>query len=110
MSAIFWHIQLIVLHHVLHITLRVLKFCMPTNETVLTMSARDRWYYTSYFHGTIHAFFGIFAAFYGFVYADGQFGTTWFHCNFYKLQMFDVQKYLSMISIGWFLQDFIFCI
>jgi hypothetical protein len=47
---------------------------------------------------------------YCFIYADGVAGTTWFHCNFYKLNMFDVQKYCHMISIGYLIYDLIFCL
>lgn len=62
---------------------------MPSNEHVLALKARDQWYYTSYWHGSLHAVFSVIAATYGFLYADGQYGTTWFHCNYYKLHMFD---------------------
>ena len=83
---------------------------MPSNKKVLALSKSEQWYYASYFHGTIHAIFGVIGAIYGFLYADGQFGTTWFHCNYYKLHMFDCQKYLSVISLGYFTQDFVFCL
>ena len=99
-----------VLHRLLQFFLRNFKKQFPSNEHVLALSKRDQWYYTSYVHSSVHAIFGVMAATYGFIYADGQPGTTWFHCNYYKLHMFDAQKYLSMISMGFFVQDFIFCI
>lgn len=41
----------------------------------------------------MHAFYSLTLALFCLVYADGKPGTTWLHDNFYKLQMFDVQKY-----------------
>ena len=64
----------------------------------------------SNFHGTIHALFSGTAAILCLFYADGKPYTTWFHCNFYKLHMFDIQKYFVCVSMGYFIQDFIQCI
>ena len=73
------------------------------------MTEKEKMYYASYFHGSIHALFSAAGSAYCFVYADGQYNTSWFHCNFYKLHMFDVQKYFVCISIGYFVFDVIFC-
>lgn len=75
-----------------------------------TMSSKDRRFYTSYIHAIWHAFISTLLAVYCFLYADGQPGTTWFHCNFYKLHMFDVQKYCHVVSIAYIFYDFIFCL
>lgn len=83
---------------------------MSSNEFVINMSNNERWKYSSLYHGTIHSFFAVLAAIFGFIYADGQYGTTWFHCNYYKLNMFDSQKYLLMISMGYMLQNFVMCL
>lgn len=109
-SAVYWQIQLMLLHRVVQFTLRAFRTCFPSNDNVLTLPKRDQLKYTSYVHSSIHALFAIIGALYGLIYSDGQFGTTWFHCNFYKLNMFDIQKYFSMVSIGWYIQDFLFCL
>ena len=89
-SAIYWQVQLIVLHQVIQISLRALKRYFPSNNNVLSLSKQEQWLYTWHVHSAVHAVFGVLAALYGLFYADGQHGTTWFHCNFYKLNMFDV--------------------
>jgi len=43
-----------------------------------------------------------------FVYADGTPNTTWFHCNYYKLHMFPIQKYLTCFSASFYLFDLLF--
>ena len=64
--------------------------------------------YTGHHHGMIHAFISCAGAVYGFIYADGVEGTTWFHCNWYKLNMFDVQKYLNMVTAGYYAFEILF--
>lgn len=49
----------------------------------------------------MHAFYSLTLSLFCLVYADGKPGTTWLHDNFYKLQMFDVQKYAQLVSIGY---------
>jgi len=98
------------LHFTIHLVLKKFRKRVPHFDHVNRLSHRDKLYYTSYYQGLIHAVYGTVHATYGFLYADGQQGTTWFHCYFYKLHMFDIQKYLSMISVGYVIQDFIFCI
>jgi len=74
------------------------------------MSPKQKMLYTSNIH---HVLFGLVAftgAVYGFLYADGVPDTTWFHCNFYKINMFDFQKYMNMVAVGYFIFDFIFCV
>jgi hypothetical protein len=67
-------------------------------------------YYTSYLHAISHALFSGMASLFCMIYADGVKDTTWFHCNFYKLHMFDIQLYLQTVSMGYLLQDLIFCL
>ena len=45
------------------------------------------------------------AAVYGLIYADGTAGTTWFHCNYYRLHYFDYQKYCNGFLLGMYVQD-----
>ena len=58
----------------------------------------DQWYYSSYLVAIIHAVFAFSAAIWSFFYADGEKGTTWNHCNYFRLNMFDIQKYLHVFS------------
>ena len=72
------------------------------------MNNKDQLYYTSYIHAVVHALVSGFGAIFCLFYADGVPNTTWFHCTFYKLHMFDIQKYFQVISIGYLVQDLIF--
>lgn len=66
-------------------------------------------WYASHWHGIAHALFSGLAAAWCFHYADGQPHTTWWLDNYFKLTMFDVQKYLSLVSVGFLVYDCIFC-
>ena len=63
----------------------------------------------SYVYGLIHAVISGLLAIYCFVFADGVPNTTWFHCNFYKLHMFDIQYYALTVTVGFLLFDLILC-
>ena len=52
-----------------------------------------------------HSLFSIVTTFFGFFYADGERDTTWFHCNFYKLNMFDSQKFIVTAHAGYYIFD-----
>lgn len=49
--------------------------------------------------------FAYMAFFYGFIYADGVAGTTWYHCNFYKMHFFEYQKYCNGFLLGIYVPD-----
>ena len=83
------------------------KTCKWT-EPFHQMTNLEKLEYTGHHHGMLHALVSCLGAVYGFVYADGVEGTTWFHCNYYKLHMFDVQKYLNMLTAGYFCFDILF--
>jgi len=53
----------------------------------------------------IHGYLSMMGGFYCFVYADGEAHTTWFHSNYYKLTMFDVQKWLNLHTAGYLVMD-----
>ena len=53
----------------------------------------------------VHALFSMITTFFGFFYADGERDTTWFHCNFYKMHMFDSQKYIITAHAGYYFFD-----
>jgi len=89
-SAIIWQINLIITHKIIFFFLSTFRKQFPSNELILAKSEKDKVYYSSYFHAVTHALVSASGALYCAIYADGSFGTTWFHCNFYKLQMFDV--------------------
>jgi hypothetical protein len=74
------------------------------------LSKSQKLYYTTYIHGIYHGLFAFTGAIYCFLYADGVAGTTWAHCNFFKLTMFDLQKYLGVISSAWMALDFLICL
>ena len=96
------------LHRTILFILAKTRKAFPSNQNVLSASKADQAYYIAYIHSSVHAVFSVIGAVYGLLYADGQHGTTWFHCNYYKLNMFDSQKYFSMASLGFFAQDFFF--
>lgn len=51
--------------------------------------------------GAVHGLVAAIGALLCFFYADGKPGTTWHHCNYFKLHMFDSQKYLLSITLGY---------
>lgn len=110
-AIVFWFIMFIVLHYLI-ITpfMTIFRKRFGWIEPFHKLNEREKRYYTSYWHGSLHAVISTMLSLYCFIYADGVAGTTWFHCNFYKLNMFDVQKYCHMISIGYLIYDLIFCL
>lgn len=50
--------------------------------------------------GMIHGLVAAVGALLCFFYADGKAMTTWHHCQYFKLHMFDSQKYLLSITLG----------
>ena len=109
-SAVVWGVFFLTLHFLvvtpLMSLLRSQKWTKPFHE----MNFKQKLYYTSYIHAIVHALVSSAGSIYGFLYADGVRDTTWFHCNLYKLTMFDVQKYFNTISMGYLLQDLVFCL
>lgn len=92
-SILFWHFMHMACHFM------VFRPFLNT-EKYLIMNEGEKYYHVSNLNGSIHAWLSGIGAIYCLVYADGQAHTTWFICNFYKLHMFDVQKYLVCISLG----------
>ena len=90
-AILFWFIMYIFLHYAI-ITpfMTVFRYRFKWIEPFHKLSEREKRYYSSYWHATLHAIISTFLSIYCFIYADGVAGTTWFHCNFYKLNMFDV--------------------
>ena len=109
-STVYWQVQLMAIHYVVQMLLWVTKPYLPSNKIILSLDKQRQWMYSMHYHTIAHAVFGVLTAFYGFIYADGQIGTTWFHCNFYKLHMFDIQRVFSTISTGFYLQVFLFSV
>lgn len=88
-------------------------FVLPFNKKSRDFQAlgkNQKLYYTTYISGIIHGLFAFSGALYCFFYADGVTGTTWAHCNFFKLTMFDLQKYLGVVSSAWMSFDFLLCL
>ena len=63
--------------------------------------------YATQVHSMLFGIVAFIGSVYCFLYADGVPETTWFHCNFYKLHMFDSQKYFNSIAIGYFIFYFL---
>ena len=74
------------------------------------LAPKQKMLYTSNLHHMIFGMVAFWGAVYCFLYADGVTDTTWFHCNFYKINMFDSQKYMNMVAVGYFIFDFLFCV
>ena len=73
------------------------------------MKENDKMFYLTFWNANLHASLSAIGSIYCFIYADGEVGTTWFHCNYYKLTMFPIQKFLCCFSIGYFIQDIVIC-
>ena len=73
------------------------------------MSKDDKYQFSGYIHGIIHAYLAMAGSLYCAFFADGQEGTDWFNCNYYRSTMFDTQKYFQMFSASWMLYDVGFC-
>lgn len=73
------------------------------------MSKDDKYQFSGYIHGIIHAYLAMAGSLYCAFFADGQEGTDWFNCNYYRSTMFDIQKYFQMFSASWMLYDVGFC-
>lgn len=90
LSAFIWFIIFLIIHYLLVVPfMKCFRKVFPSTEYFHKMSTAEQLNYTGYYHGIAHAGFSSMGAIYGFIYADGQMNTTWFHCNFYKLNMFD---------------------
>lgn len=100
--AILWQIEFYIC--------RYLFASNPSNKILKELSTKDKIYYASYYHGINHSIVSTVGAMYCFIYADGQAGTTWFSCAKYQLTMYPVQQYLNTLTIGYLVQDLIFCL
>ena len=89
-SAIFWKIVFLVLHYAIIPTFMNAFKSSDKIKPWFEKSAKEKEWYTSYWHAIVHAFVATAGAVYCFIYADGSKGTTWFHCNYYKLNMFPI--------------------
>uniref|UniRef100_A0A7S3IL81 TLC domain-containing protein n=1 Tax=Strombidium inclinatum TaxID=197538 RepID=A0A7S3IL81_9SPIT len=110
LSFIFWiaayfFIYLVVVEGIMN----GLKGTFEFPRYYLKKTTKERMFYVTYWVANFHAFLSAIGALYCFFYADGEKDTTWFHCNYYKLTMFPIQKYLNCFSIGYFLQDTFIC-
>ena len=83
--------------------------CPEAIKLWFKMDQKEKNMLVSYITGMTHATLSSLGAIYCFLYADGQPNNTWFHCNFYKLHMFEIQLYLNCFSAGYLIQDALFC-
>ena len=100
-SVVFWYIAYKTEYFVINTLFQCFRKSYPSLEHYFKMTPKEKKFYVSYYHGIIHALISGLGAIYCFIYADGRPNTTWFHCNFYKLHMFDVQKYFNCLSAGY---------
>ena len=68
----------------------ILKSLYSNDKNYAQLSEKKKKFHASYIHGILHAIVSASLSLYCLVYADGQPNTTWIHCNFYKLNMFDL--------------------
>ena len=71
----------------------------------ISENTNGRLWYCTYIHSIGHALVSTCGALYCIVYANGKASTTWFHSDEYANQMYDIQKYLAMMSCGYFVCD-----
>lgn len=69
------------------------------------LSEKSQRYQSLKLVGVVHSCFAAFGAVFCFFYADGQPNTTWVHCNYFKLHLFDIQKYLLCVTLGYHIQN-----
>jgi hypothetical protein len=102
-SVMFWGLLFMILHFA------ILKPIMGGSLFYKKMTENEKMFYASYYHGILHAIVSSILSLYCFAFADGQPQTTWFHCNFYKLHMFDIQIYSNCLSVAYLIWDAILC-
>jgi hypothetical protein len=73
------------------------------------MSDKDKGFYTAHLVGITHAIVSSMGSAYCLWYADGKPGTSWFNSYEYVQEMYDIQKYLHLISISYVTADTITC-
>ena len=93
LSLGFWIVSFVVLHYLLVVPFMTFNRKKGSHinytEYFHILSPKQKMLYTSNIHHVLFGFVAFTGAVYGFLYADGVTDTTWFHCNFYKINMFD---------------------
>lgn len=102
LGVLVWFVVFLILHYV------ICKNFVRCPQ-YLKFTEKEKMWYASHWHGIVHALFSGFASIWCFHYADGQPHTTWWLDNYFKLTMFDVQKYLNLFSVAFLIYDSIFC-
>ena len=101
LSIIFWFVTFYIVHYAIVSPLMKSLQRNSCTEYYFAMSPKQKLYYSSYYHGILHGVISFCGATYCFLYADGEPETTWFRCDWFKLNMFDLQKFLNMFSAGY---------
>lgn len=78
---------------------------VPSFKIVDGLDAKKKNGYVEEVFGIYHAAIASFLAIYCFLYADGVEGTTWLHCPYYQTHMFNIQKFVSVFEMGFFIFD-----
>ena len=104
-SIIFWTSLFFTLHNMVISPMMKSKGYTEyfRSAPLFKMSPKQKMYYSSYFLGILHSVIAFLGAVYCFIYADGEKETTLFHCNWYKINMFDIQKFFNVFTIGYLL-------
>ena len=102
-SMIFWTVLFYILHSCLILPMLKANRSTEKSPALFKMSPKQKMYYSSYYLGILHSVIAFIGSVYCFIYADGEPETTWFHCNWYKFNMFDIQKFFSIFSAGYFI-------
>jgi hypothetical protein len=102
-AALFSSMHLFVVKSLMYT--KAIQKSFPSTTFYKNLSKNDQCNYTSYIIGIIHSMIAFVGAVWCFFYADGEVGTTWYHCNYFKMHMFDVQKYLHTFSGGYLLMS-----
>lgn len=78
---------------------------LPILRNVQSMAGKDQMLFTLSVKQVVVSFLSALLSIYGIVYADGQSGTTWFHCNSYRMHFFGYQKYCNAFLLGMAVPD-----
>lgn len=108
-SAFMWFIVFLICKNGTHAYMVANRKKYTWVEPYFAMTPQQVKTYISYIHAIVHAAFSVAGAVYGALYADGNPGTTWFNDHKYANTLWDIQKYLNLVSIGYLIYDGIFC-
>ena len=109
-STFAWWLVFVIIHYVLVMPFMERNKNLDWVKPFHKLKPAQKLFYSSYFHGIVHAIVSAGLALYCFFYADGTPHTNWFNDTYYKLTCFDLQKHCCFVTVGYFVYDMCFII